>query len=174
MKFYEVRNNKVTALSALKRKSSAPQLVVVAPSGSGKSTLIYLLMNHRLIPYMKIGIGEKSQTTIIPCEFCFDERIVDDETFAVQIIKKDYASKDIHMVVLTVLMDLFGRNDCDTEDTIEAFDEKVLDQILEPEEAHYHLNQIKDDISLGELLDALIPILDYIVDNDFKAKVKKA
>lgn len=35
------------------------------------------------------------------------------------------------------------------------------------------MNQIKDDISLGELLDALIPILDYIVDNDFKAKVKK-
>ena len=173
MKFYEVRNNKVTALSALKRKSSAPQLVVVAPSGSGKSTLIYLLMNHRLIPYMKIGIGEKSQTTIIPCEFCFDERITDDETFAIQIIKKDYASKDIHMAVLTVLMDLFGRNDCDTEDTIEAFDEKVLDQILEPEEAHYHLNQIKDDISLEELLDALTPILDYIVDNDFKAKVKK-
>lgn len=173
MKFYEVRNNKVTALSALKRKSSAPQLVVVAPSGSGKSTLIYLLMNHRLIPYMKIGIGEKSQTTIIPCEFCFDERITDDETFAIQIIKKDYASKDIHMAVLIVLMDLFGRNDCDTEDTIEAFDEKVLDQILEPEEAHYHLNQIKDDISLEELLDALTPILDYIVDNDFKAKVKK-
>lgn len=173
MKFYEVRNNKVTALSALRRKSSAPQLVVVAPSGSGKSTLIYLLMNHRLIPYMKIGIGEKSQTTIIPCEFCFDERITDDETFAIQIIKKDYASKDIHMAVLTVLMDLFGRNDCDTEDTIEAFDEKVLDQILEPEEAHYHLNQIKDDISLEELLDALTPILDYIVDNDFKAKVKK-
>lgn len=173
MKFYEVRNNKVTALSALKRKSSAPKLVVVAPSGSGKSTLIYLLMNHRLIPYMKIGIGEKSQTTIIPCEFCFDERITDDETFAIQIIKKDYASKDIHMAVLTVLMDLFGRNDCDTEDTIEAFDEKVLDQILEPEEAHYHLNQIKDDISLEELLDALTPILDYIVDNDFKAKVKK-
>lgn len=130
-------------------------------------------MNHRLIPYMKIGIGEKSQTTIIPCEFCFDERITDDETFAIQIIKKDYASKDIHMAVLTVLMDLFGRNDCDTEDTIEAFDEKVLDQILEPEEAHYHLNQIKDDISLEELLDALTPILDYIVDNDFKAKVKK-
>ena len=78
MKIYEVRNNKVTALSALKRRSSAPQLVVVAPSGSGKSTLIYLLLNHRLIPFMKIGIGEKSQTTIIPCEFCFDERIQDD------------------------------------------------------------------------------------------------
>lgn len=173
MKFYEVRNNKVTALSALKRKSSAPQLVVVAPSGSGKSTLIYLLLNHRLIPYMKIGIGEKSQTTIIPCEFCFDERIMDNETFAIQIIKKDYASKDIHMSVLTVLMDLFGRNDCDTDETIDAFDEKVLEQILEPEEAHYHLGQIRDDISLEELLDALVPILEYIVDNDFKAKVKQ-
>jgi hypothetical protein len=173
MKFYEVRNNKVTALSALKRKSSAPQLVVVAPSGSGKSTLIYLLLNHRLIPYMKIGIGEKSQTTIIPCEFCFDERIMDDETFAIQIVKKDYASKDIHMSVLTVLMDLFGRNDCDTDETIDAFDEKGLEHILEPEEAHYHLGQIRDDISFKELLDALTSILEYIVDNDFKAKVKQ-
>ena len=117
MKIYEIRNDKITALSALKRRSSAPQLVVVAPSGSGKSTLIYLLLNHRLIPYMKIGIGEKSQTTIIPCEFCFDERIADEETFAIQIIKKDYAAKDIHMAILTVLMDLFGRNDCDITNT---------------------------------------------------------
>lgn len=61
MKIYEVRNNKVTALSALKRRSSAPQLVVVAPSGSGKSTLIYLLLNHRLIPFMKIGIGRRAR-----------------------------------------------------------------------------------------------------------------
>lgn len=173
MKIYEIRNDKITALSALKRRSSAPQLVVVAPSGSGKSTLIYLLLNHRLIPYMKIGIGEKSQTTIIPCEFCFDERIADEETFAIQIIKKDYAAKDIHMAILTVLMDLFGRNDCDTEDTLDAFDEKVFEQILEPEEAHYHLGQIRDDISLDELKDALMPVLDYMVENEFKAKVRK-
>lgn len=59
MKIYETRNNKITALSALKRRSSAPQLVVVAPSGSGKSTLIYLLLNHKIIPYMRIGIGRK-------------------------------------------------------------------------------------------------------------------
>ena len=122
---------------------------------------------------MKIGIGEKSQTTIIPCEFYFDERIIDDDTFAIQIVKKDYASKDIHMSVLTVLMNLFGRNDCDIDETIDAFDEKVLEQILEPEEAHYHLGQIRDDFSLEELLDALAPILEYIVDNDFNAKVKK-
>lgn len=173
MKIYEVRNNKVTALSALKRASSAPQLVVVAPSGSGKSTMIYLLLNQRLIPYMKIGIGEKSQTTIIPCEFCFDERIADEEAFAIQIIKKDFAAKDIHMSIITVLMDLFGKNDCDTNDTLEAFDEKVFTQVIEPEEAYYHLGQIKDSISLDELKEALSQLLDYMVDNDFRAKVKQ-
>ena len=57
MKYCQIKNNKITAISALKRGNSAPQLVVVAPSGSGKSTLIYLLLNHRLIPFMKIGIG---------------------------------------------------------------------------------------------------------------------
>lgn len=173
MNYYEIKNNTVTAISALKRRSSAPQLVVVAPSGSGKSTLIYLLLNHRLIPFIKIGIGEKSQTTIIPCEFCFDMRIENDETFAIQIIKKDYASKDIHMAILTVLMDLFGKNDCDPEDTIDAFDEKVLGQIIEPEEAHYHLGRIRDNIILEDLQDALTPILEFMVDNDFVAKVKQ-
>lgn len=173
MKKNEVKNNEITALSALMRKSSAPQLVVVAPSGSGKSTLIYLLLNHRLIPHMKIGIGEKSQTTIIPCEFCFDERIEDDETFAIQIIKKDYSSKDIHISIISVLVDLFAKYDCDAKDTLEAFDDKVFEQILEPEEAHHHLNKIKDEISLNDLSKALNPVLNYIVDNDFKAKVKQ-
>lgn len=173
MKIREVRNKKITAVSALKRKSSAPQLVVVAPSGSGKSTLIYLLLNHKLIPFMQIGIGDKSQTTIIPCEFCFDERIIDDETFAIQIIKKDFAIKDIHMVLLTVLMDLFGKYDCEVEDTLDAFDDSIFEKILEPEEAHYHLNKIKDDISLEDLLNALNPILGYIVENDFEEKVKQ-
>ena len=97
MKYCQIKNNKITAISALKRGNSAPQLVVVAPSGSGKSTLIYLLLNHRLIPFMKIGIGEKSQTTIIPCEFIFDERIKDEGSFAIKIVKKGYASKKVHM-----------------------------------------------------------------------------
>lgn len=173
MKFYEIRNNKITPLSALKRRSSAPQLVVVAPSGSGKSTLIYLLLNHRLIPYMRIGIGEKSQTTIIQCEVCLDERIADEETFAIQIIKKDYVAKDIHMVIITLLMNLFGRNECDTEDTMNDFDENAFERIIEPEKAHYHLGQIRDYISLDELKKALKLILNYMVENDFEAKVKQ-
>lgn len=171
MNFHEVKN--ITAISALKRHSSAPQLVVVAPSGSGKSTLVYLLLNHKLIPYMKIGIGDKSQTTIIPCEFCFDERIEEEEDFAIQIVKKDYVSKDIHIAVLTVLMDLFGKNDCDPEETMEAFDKKVFEKIIEPQESMYHLGKIRETISLDKLKDTLIPILNYIVANDFRTKVKQ-
>lgn len=173
MSVYTVENGSITAFSALKRKRSAPQLVVVAPSGSGKSTLIYLLLNHRLIPYMRIGIGEKSQTTIIPCDFCFDTRINRESQFAIQVILKDYAAKEIHMVVLTVLMDLFAKNDCDAEETIEAFDENVFMKILEPEKSNYHLLHIIDDISVEKLKDALFSILEYMSENDFVTKVKK-
>ena len=172
MKYYQIKNNKITAISALKHGSTAPQIVVVAPSGSGKSTLIYLLLNQRLIPYMKIGIGEKSQTTIIPCEFVFDARIKEEGSFAIKIIKKEYASKEVHMTVLSVLMDLFGKNDCDTVETMDEFDEK-FEQIIEPEEAMYHLGQIRDELSMEELKDSLVPILDYMVDNDFITKVRK-
>lgn len=34
---------------------------------------------------------------------------------------------------------------------MDAFDKKVFEQIIELEEAHYHLGQIKDEISLDEL-----------------------
>lgn len=173
MKIYKNGNKTISALSALERRGSAPQIVVAAPSGSGKSTLIYLLLNQRLVPHMRIGIGENSQTTIIPSEFCFDERIGEESSFAICVTKKEYASKEIHMAVLTVLMDLFGRNDYDTEDTIDAIEDSFLNQVLEPEEAHYHLNQIRNAISLDELKDALSTILKYMEEKDFKGIVKQ-
>lgn len=172
MKYYQIKDKKITALSALKHGKTAPQIVVVAPSGSGKSTLIYLLLNHRLIPFMKIGIGEKSQTTIIPCEFVFDERIEEEGSFAIKIAKKEYASKEIHMTILSVLMDLFGKNECNTEDTMDAFDDN-FEQIIEPEEAMYHLGQIRDELSMEELKESLVKILNYMVNNDFRTKVRK-
>ena len=171
MKYYEVKNNKITALSALKRRTSAPQLVVVAPSGSGKNTLVYLLLNHKLIPYIKIGIGDKNQTTIIPCEFCFDERISNEDTFAIQIIKKDYTSKDIHIAILTIFMDLFGKNDCDPEETLDAFDEDIFEQIIEPKEAMYHLGNIRAAISLDDLKKSWVSILNYMIENGFRDRV---
>lgn len=162
----------ITAYSALKRKDSAPQLVVVAPSGSGKSTLIYMLLSQKLIPYMRVGIGEKSQTTIIPCEFCFDERIDDESSFAIQIVKKEFTAKEIDETVIKNLMDLFFRNDCDIDDTLDAFDETVFNRIIEPEAANYHLGQIREKISANELKQSLRPILDYMIENDFQAKAK--
>lgn len=172
MKFYEVKNNTITALSALKRHKSAPQIVVVAPSGSGKSTLVYLLLNHKLIPYIKIGIGDKSQTTIIPCKFCFDERIPNEETFAIQIMKKDYMPKDIHIKIFTLIMELFTKNDSDLEETLEAFDEEIFEQIIEPKEAMYHLGNMRVNLSLDKLKEAWEPILDYMIKNDFIGRVR--
>ncbi len=37
----------------------------------------------------------------------------------------------------------------------------------------YHLGQIKDELSMEELKESLVPILDYMVDNDFRTKVRK-
>ncbi|MGB4661108.1 MAG: hypothetical protein WBI07_18195, partial [Mobilitalea sp.] len=67
---------------AHKRIRSAQTIVVIGPTSSGKSTLIYALVNHCIIKYIIVGIGDKRQTTIIPCSFLFDERIKKDEYFS--------------------------------------------------------------------------------------------
>ena len=73
---------------ALKRIKSAQTIVVIGPTSSGKSTFIYALVNHRIIKYILVGIGDKCQTTIIPCNFLFDERIEKDEYFSMKIKTK--------------------------------------------------------------------------------------
>ena len=60
---------------AHKRIKTAQSIVVIGPTSSGKSTLIYALVNHKIIKYILVGVGDKCQTTIIPCNFLFDERI---------------------------------------------------------------------------------------------------
>lgn len=173
MKSVNKNNNQITSKSALKRSYSALNAVLVGASGAGKTTLINLLLNSKINTYMKIGIGENSQTTIIPCQFCFDERIENDENFAIQIVKKSYGSKYIHTETLKAIMNVFIKNDYDVEDSIDEFDDTVLEQIIEPKEAHYHLRQLKGDISFEDLKESFRPILNYMVDNDFSEKVKQ-
>ena len=50
-----------------------------------------------IIKYILVGIGDKCQTTIIPCNFLFDERIEKDEYFESTIcnIYFDSASNDL-------------------------------------------------------------------------------
>lgn len=163
-----------TAKCALNRQNSAPQIVIVAPSGSGKTTLFNLLLCPKLIEYTMVGIGENSQTTIIPCQTCLDSRITDENSFALQLVRKDYNGDDIDMTVQKLVKARFLENDCNTEDTLDSLDEQDdFSQILEPKEASYHLAQIKNTISFEKLKDALRHILNYIAEQDFHERVKR-
>lgn len=171
MKFKEYK--KIMALSALKRRNSAPKIVVVASTGSGKSTLVFLLMNEKLIPYMRIGIGDKSLTTIIPSEFCLDERIEDDRTFAIKINRKAFKYHSIHYQIVGILLELFANHDYDVEETIDAIDEEAINKILEPVEGKYHLAEVKDQLDYEQLKAALAEILNALNDADFEDRYRE-
>ncbi|GGA06328.1 hypothetical protein GCM10008018_60210 [Paenibacillus marchantiophytorum] len=165
---------RLSALEALKRSKSAPTIVVIGPSTSGKSTLIYALVNHRIIGFIKVGIGNKSQTTIIPCNFVFDERIEKDEHFAMHVRIKDFSVKDVHIEILEQLARLFTSNEMCAEDTLESIDENWFKSILEPEDASYHLGNIKDKISVDEFKESIADALDKIenIEPSFSERVK--
>lgn len=159
---------------ALKRSKSAPTIVVIGPSTSGKSTLIYALVNHRIIGFIKVGIGDKSQTTIIPCNFVFDERIEKDEYFAMRIRIKDFSAKNVHIEILEQLAKLFTGNEMCAEETLDSIDDDWFQNILEPEDAAYHLGKIKDKISVEEFKEAIAAALDTVenAEPSFPERVK--
>lgn len=133
---------------ALKRIKSAQTIVVIGPTSSGKSTFIYALVNHRIIGFILVGIGDKCQTTIIPCNFLFDERIEKDEHFSMCIRMKQFSSKAIHLEILEMLAKQFVANGMCAEDTLDAIDEEVFQSVMEPEDAAYHLGKISNKISI--------------------------
>lgn len=141
---------KLMPKEAHKRIKSAQTIVVIGPTSSGKSTFIYALVNYRIIKYIIVGIGNKCQTTIIPCNFLFDERIEKDEFFSMRIKTKEFASKLIHLEILEMLSKLFLENECMAEDTLDVIDEAVFQRILEPEDAAYHLGKMADKIPIDE------------------------
>lgn len=162
---------------ALKRSKSAPTIVVIGPSTSGKSTLIYALVNNRIIGFIRVGIGDKSQTTIIPCNFVFDERIEKDEYFAMRIRIKDFSVKDVHIEILEQLAKLFMSNEMCAEDTLDSIDDDWFQNILEPEDAAYHLGKIKKEISIEKFRESITAALNAIENAEpslsERVKVKK-
>lgn len=159
---------------ALKRSKSAPTIVVIGPSTSGKSTLVYVLVNHRIIGFITVGIGDKSQTTIIPCNFAFDERIEKDEHFAMRIRIKDFSAKDVHIEILEQLAKLFASNEMSTEDTLDSIDVDWFQNILEPKDAAYHLGKMEKQISIEEFKESIADVL-YAIENaepSFSERVK--
>lgn len=144
---------------AQKRMKSAQNIVVVGPTSSGKSTFIYALVNHRIIKFILVGIGDKCQTTIIPCNFLFDERIEKEEFFSLRIRTKEFSAKAIHLEILEMLTKQFTTNGMCAEDTLDAIDEMVFRSVLEPENAAYHLGRIVDKISIEKFKNAITEIL---------------
>lgn len=160
-----MKNKKVKKMlepaEALKRIKSVATIVAIGPSSSGKSTLIYALVNHKVVKFIGKGIGEKNRTTIIPCNFLFDQRIKE-EHFGLKIKFKKFAAKDIHIELMEQLAIRFNDMYCNTDDTLNSIDDIWLDRILEPESAAYHLGGIKNAVSISELKKGLMPILTAI------------
>lgn len=153
---------KIMPGEAHKRIKSAQSIVVIGPTSSGKSTLIYALVNHKIVKYILVGVGDKCQTTIIPCNFLFDERIEKNEYFSLHIREKVFSYKMIHIKIMEMLAKQFVLNDYDAEDTLDAIDESIFSSILEPKDASYHLERIADDISIKEFKKVVGTVLNFI------------
>ena len=157
--WYNEKYPNLKPADALLRGSSAPKIVVVGPSSSGKSTLVYLLVNNKIIGYLSIGIGDKRQTTIIPCEFIFDMNSVR-RTFAVRAEKGVCKKRSIYSTY--VLAKLYNLNVCDPDDTYDAMDEEWFELILEFRKCDISFEEMTDGRSATIWKDALYEILEAI------------
>ena len=79
---------------------------------------------------MQLGIGESSQTTIIPANIVFDERIEKEEHFALQIKFKGFSEKDVDIELVPLLADAFFAAGRDAEETLESLDDQLTDLFL--------------------------------------------
>lgn len=158
MKSNEIKQ--LVPMQVLRRSGNYPTIVVVGPTGSGKSTLIYALINHRIVAFMQLGIGESSQTTIIPANIVFDERIKKEEYFALRVKVKRFSIKDVDIELVPLLADVFFTSDRNKEETLEALDDEWFQKVLEPESTRYHMGSLFSDaedreVFLNKLKDAL-------------------
>lgn len=158
-----------------RRMKSAQNIVVIGPTGAGKSTMIYALVNNKIVKFILVGVGKKNQTTIIPCNFMFDERLMKDEYFAVCIKGKEYSFKLIHNKVMEVLAKLYVSSGYDVDETVESITEEALIEVWEPKGADYHLGRISSDISVDDLksiVECALQVIDE-ADESFKERVNK-
>lgn len=159
---------------AMKRIKSTATIVAIGSSSSGKSTLIYALVNHRVVVFISKGIGDKSQTTIIPCTFLFDERI-EMQHFSLKIKTRRFSVKDVSVEFNEQLAILFASNSGCAEDTLDSIDDVWMERVLEPASAAYHLGCMKDEITADKLKSVLEGVLEAIenMDESFEQRVNK-
>lgn len=165
----------ITAAEALSHKTSTPTTVVIGPTSSGKSTFIYNLINSQVYSFISNGIGDKSQTTIIPSNFLLDSRIKDENHFAIKIESKRFSKDLIHVEIYEKIINLcLSENFCANE-ILSKFNGAVFEKILEPKSANYHLGSLKDKILLADFKKAISDIL-YALEQqkeNFEERIKE-
>lgn len=140
---------------AHKRIKTAQSIVAIGPTSSGKSTLVYTLVTRKLIKFIQVGIGDKCQTTIVPCNFLFDERIEKDEYFSIQIKCKSFSAKLVHINIMEMLAKQFESSCYNAVDTIDSINANVFEEVLEPKEVAYHLGRLAKEISIEQFKKAI-------------------
>lgn len=173
-----MRKQEMTKLmprEVFRRMKSAQNIVVIGPTGAGKSTMIYALVNNKIVKFILVGVGKKNQTTIIPCNFMFDERLMKDEYFAICIKGKKYSFKLIHNKIMEMLAKLYVSNGYDVDETVDAIKEESLTEVWEPKGADYHLGRLSSEISVDDLKNIVKCALQIIdeAEDSFKARVNK-
>lgn len=165
----------LSSKEALKRMRSVQTMVVIGPTSSGKSTLIYALVNRCIVKYIMAGIGDKRQTTIIPCNFLFDERIEREEHFSIKINSKKVAVKSIHVKILDSLARIFAINGYNANKTVDSIDKAFMMNIFEPSDSAYHLGKIEKQLSEDEFKSAVLKALSAIakLGNTFHSRVQE-
>lgn len=172
-------NKPLSPKDALTRFKTYPIVSVIGPSGAGKSQLMNVVLNHTASSTVKVGVGEKNQTTTIRSNFVLDSRIERDEQFALLIHTKSFEKKQVIGILIESLHELFIRSSYSAEETIENMDTRWLKEILEPTEAAFHLGVLQEQIDVEELQRSVTPILEQIEKVDGKtfnelAKEKKS
>lgn len=150
---------KISSIESLKRIASAQTIVVIGPTSSGKSTFIYNLINSKIYKFISNGIGDNSQTTIIPSNFLLDSRIEDESHFAIKVKTKRFSRDLIHTEIFNILIKLCLENELDAEETLDAFNNNIFEKILKPASAAYHLGSLKEILLLNDFKKAIANIL---------------
>ncbi|ALS09910.1 hypothetical protein ABE82_26180 (plasmid) [Paenibacillus peoriae] len=163
-----------TPEDALARFKTYPIISAIGPSGAGKTQLLNVVVNEVSSSVLKVGVGEKNQTTLIPTNFILDSRIERDQQFAFQLHTELFHKKQVSGMLIESLQELFSKSGYSTEETVENMDTNWLKEILEPNKGAYHLGVLQEQIDVEELQRVVTPILEQIEEGDGKSFIDLA
>lgn len=169
---HEFKN--LTPAEVMERIKNIPTIAIVGASGAGKTIASNNLLNPEVSQYTSLGIGERSQTTNIPSNFILDSRVVHNHEFALNITKKVLDKKLIMGKLFEAVADEFIDNDYNIEDTIKSINDGSWEKgFLEPKDASYHLEAVKEDLDIARLIELTKSFVEKIDIDNFSAAVEE-